>query len=193
MTGDATAAWEMVGPQSRESIGGRAEFDELFASSALRDTWQDFRFAEQITAALLTDAPEEEIWVVVVVGNVNVRPTPSTALIARVQSDATVVEPFLPGQSIKLVDLPAPGPVGSVLLPGDTITVNSEPDQLGLVALVDGVPVPDGAYVIDADETVVGVRLSRDLEAGEHQIVVGMVTADGTLVLGTYHFLISTG
>jgi hypothetical protein len=188
--GDADAAWALVGEQSRDSIGGRAAFDDLMAS-ALREGWGAWeQDGVTVSAAEVTPTGNPPVWLISfhgVIAQEGDTAFRSAALLVTQEGERYVVEPFLPGASIGLIELPP----GATVAAGDPIRLAAEADALGLVVLIDGLQQPETAIERDGAGTATAVIPGPELEPGEHAIAVGMVTASGTFTVASATFTVA--
>ncbi|MGH9183346.1 MAG: hypothetical protein ACRDZ9_05970 [Acidimicrobiales bacterium] len=181
--GDVDAGWAMLGPQSRDSIGGRAAFEDLMAS-ALPEAWGPWASAEGLVLSAVPLAPPEEVWLVTFTGAMAQESGPrrqALPLAVRVTGGATVVEPFVPGPALDLIGL-RPEPDGSPdVARGAPIGVRVDADAAAFVVAIDGRAVPGSSLERDGEGTVVSVRPEPPLPRGDHTITVGFMTPSGSI------------
>lgn len=191
--GDADGAWALVGPQSREQIGGRDAFDDLMAS-ALREGWGAWSQA----GVTVTPAPVEPLegtatWAVTFAGTIAQEGSTehrAVVLLVRGVGDELRVEPFLPGAALDLVD-PALTRAGApAVAPGAVLGLVVDADRRGAVVAIDGEPLAPADLVVDEDGAVRGARVP-DLPAGPHALTVAVVTSSGALAAVAQTFTVA--
>jgi hypothetical protein len=192
---DMEDVWHMLGPQSREQLGGTFDQNMRGFLSSTREDLHLWRDADdlRITAVGVAERGDVHTSVVTVTATLGA-PVPGdppagfSAYSFFVQDDGTSTwaEAYLPGQALDLIEVPSGEDGPPVLVPGTLLPVHGEPDQLGFVVLVDGEAIPEGDYVLEGSDTLTGVRLGYGYRAGAHHLAAAMVTADGTLALASY-------
>ena len=188
--GDVDQVWATLGPQSRE-LG--FEQVEALMRSDLREGWGAWSQAgAELSAAEVTPTGNPTVWAVTLRGVIAQEGPPeytSAVLLVTEQSGGLLVEPFLPGTAIGLIE----EPLGSIGAPpfaaGEVLPIAVDADASGHLVAVDGVPVPDDALVRDEAGTIRGARVP-DLAAGEHTLTVAMVTADDVLAADAKTFTV---
>ncbi len=186
--GDGDGAWDLVGPQSRASIGGRAAFDELMAS-ALPEGWGSWPSAEGLTLTPLNlgSAAEPRLWAVLFDGDR--RPSGGAArevavLLVRVGPDLreVTVEPFVPGPAVGLIELPrGEDPLGPGTAAAGPIEVHVDADVDRFVVAIDGLTAQEAQLERDGPGAVIAARPAQPLSEGPHSVLVAVVFSDGTL------------
>jgi hypothetical protein len=179
-SGSIDAAWQMVGPQSRDALGSQAAFAQLMADS-LPQSWAPFTSpGVERRAVLLSPPGDDQLWVVRLatahIGEVR-------ALAVRRTGTAFEVEPFVPGPALSLISLPA----GQV--PADaTIPVHVDSDAKGSIVAIDGTAPEFSELTQDATGAIISIRPHHPLSPGRHDILVAEVTGTGALAVDDQTF-----
>jgi hypothetical protein len=176
--GDTTQGWDLLGPQSQDSLGSQAAY--AASSESFRSTWGPYANldARDAHAAQLGDTGA---WVVVL-GHHTGDPQPLTVVVRVVVQDESLgrVEPFLPGPALDLIQMTGLPQEEGALGPGDRVPLALTPNA-DVAVLLDGDPVPDGSLDRAGDGAVTGFRLPDSVTDGTHVVAVGQQLGDGTL------------
>lgn len=183
--GDVRAAWELLGPESRQ-MQDQAGLERLM-KSALREGWGAWAYAEDlaVTVVPLAEVDGEQLWVVELSGVVPQEGPPAparVAIVARTPLDGgsgqATVEPFIPGAAAGVVAVPLPGePFGG------SIPLGIEAGNLGYVVMVDGQVQSEPALEIAPGGAVTAWRPVVPLPAGSHTVTVAYVARSGAPVM----------
>ena len=182
---DVAAAWALLGPQSRDSLGSQQALQDAMSSGAPQP-WEAWATLGVLPGSvLLGDVGGESLWVV------ELRPRGDTldtsALVVRLSGSTRSVEAFLPGTALSLVSFPITGGVPSVR-PGASIEIHVEAHaSLSLVA-IDGGVVPPNELQRDASGAFVAVTAPTLIAT--HDLLVVEVT-NGEIALVDQRFTVS--
>ena len=193
--GDTDAAWDLLGPQSRDSIGGtKAALADLMRS-ALREGWGAWASATGLTVSttpildtIVERVSVEQVFVVTFTGVVTQEGSTGLASIAlgvRIQDGGrtVVVEPFVYGPALGLIEriegpVPATGPVG----------LNLDGPRPGYNVIVDGQAQPPSTIERSPSQDIVAWRPASPLAPGRHFITVAFVRDAGGIVIASQSF-----
>ena len=187
--GDAPTAWALLGPQSRQSVGGQAGFDHTLAAS-LSATWARWATTRspQVNVIPLAASGGLHTWAVLFREPTNESggvPASAVSLAVRTGSQGLQVEPFVPGPALDLIDLP-PGNAAPTLPSTTPIPVRI--DAADPVVAIDGTAEPPASLKRGAHGTVIQVAPDPAPTPGLHVVTVGYLTADGNIVLDSVLF-----
>lgn len=182
--GDTTHGWDLLGPQSQESLGSPAVYAQSLES--YRASWGTYANVDA-SAARIGDGDA----FLVLVRRPSGDPQPLTAVVQLSPAGPNGhVEPFLPGPALNLIQMAGlPGAEGSVG-PGDQVPLALDADA-GIAVLIDGVPVPDEWLVRGTSGAVTGVRLPGTFPSGTHLIAVAQQTSRGVLAMDARAFQVA--
>lgn len=181
--GDTIQGWDLLGPQSQESLGSQEAYAAMLDN--LRTTWSSYANVANVDAR---DAGEAQIgdtgaWLVAL----HHRRGDAQPLVAIVRLDGPDVptgrvEPFLPGPALGLIQMTGEPQAEGALGSGDVVPLALDPGADVAVVFDDG-PIADAdAGLVWSDEgAVTGLRLWNNLTAGTHLVAVAEQLPDGTL------------
>jgi hypothetical protein len=192
---DAAAGWEVLGPQSRDTLGGQAALHELMTSGTLKDAWGGVVVGGGQQEAAVQCVPGDPAGTCLVVAYRTGQPDApiATAVVERPTSTlsgegSATVEAFLPGNDLGLIGVPKT--VGDDhVKSGQPLPLHIEAQDAGqvLVYLAGGGAAgaaADGDLVRDGSGTITGVRFSPALwpsgpQPGSYFVAVLVRTAEG--------------
>jgi hypothetical protein len=186
--GDTTHGWDLLGPQSQESLGS----ETFYASSleAYRTTWSSYANvdAQDATVAQLGDTGAYLVALRHRTGD----PQPLTAVVRVIVEDESLgrVEPFLPGPALDLIQMTGLPQQEGALGPGDLVPLALTPNA-DVAVLLDGEVVPDALLVRSGDGSVTGFRLPESVTTGTHVVAVGQQLGDRTLAADVRSFRVA--
>ena len=188
--GDVDQVWARLGPQSREL--GFDQVEDLMRS-ALREGWGAWsQEGVELTTAAVAPEGDPPVWAVTLRGVIAQEGPPAYAsrvLLVTEQSGDLLVEPFVPGTALGLIEEPLGSDGAPPLAAGEVLPIAVDADASGHLVAIDGVAVPDDALVRDDTGTIRGARVP-ELEPGDHTLTVAMVTADGVLAADAKSFTV---
>lgn len=181
--GDADAAWEGLGPDSHEELGGRASFDEQFASLAAGYGAWATTSADVVLVTPVTASDEGTITIITLIGTVDGDPR-ADAFPVRIVGGIAKVEAFGNAGRIGLETPDASQ--GSEVRVGDELSVLVPADVTPVVRLDQG-PTQRCGDTPDTTLESVGdggeqrcTYAPTGMEAGGRVLTIGFTSPDGS-------------
>lgn len=178
-TADAEAAWELLGPQSREAIRTPEQLAGISSTSSLF-SWGRVQGRTQVA---LSDDGVDQLVVFRPVGD----EVPMALVVIDAGSlDTARIEAYLPGRSLGLIGLQPGQTVG----PEAALPLSIDADAAGFAAVFDGVAAPSG-WIQRAGTPpggIVALSPRNGLSPGRHWLAVAMRTPGDVVALDVVTF-----